>query len=103
MESDCPEPDIKQECAIPDLTASKLYRRGLTPRNVSPEKKSTNIYVKCQQKNNVERALHHFMNTKTATSPSEIDMNVTEYADDKVETYAKYSGQEIERPKFVSW
>ena len=28
------------------------------------------------------------MNTKAATSPSEIDMNVTEYADDKVETYA---------------
>ena len=28
------------------------------------------------------------MNAKAATLPSEIDMNVTEYADDKVETYA---------------
>ena len=81
MESDCPEPDIKPECAIPGLTASKLCRRGLTPRNISPEKRSRNIQVECQKKNNVEKAIQNCM-------PNVIDMDITEYADDKVETYA---------------
>ena len=85
MESSCPKPNIKRECSVPIPTASI---QGLTPRNVSPEKRSRTIQIECQKKNNVEKIIHHCLNTKATTASNEIDMNVTEYADDKVETYA---------------
>ena len=88
MESDCPEPDIKPECAIPGLTARKLCRTGLTPRNISPEKRSRNIQVECQKKKNVEKAIQSCM-------PNVIDMDITEYADDTVETYAYIADRKL--------
>ena len=97
METDCLDPDIKQECAITCLTTSNLCRWGLTQRNISQEKRSRNIEVKYQQKNCVEKAIHHYMNSKAATSPNEIDMNVSEYANDKVETYANIINRKLTR------
>ena len=58
METDSPEPDVKPECAISALNVSTLCRRGHTPRNISPEKRSSNIQVECQKRNNVEKAIH---------------------------------------------
>ena len=43
MESNQPDPDLRQESACKDVAESRLYRRGLTPRNVSPQKRSRNI------------------------------------------------------------
>ena len=77
MESDKPDPTFKQE------TPSKPYRRGLTPRNLTPEERSRDIQVKCQKRNNVERERHHSQKVG-----HQIDMEVIRYADDEVETYA---------------
>ena len=51
MKSNCSDPNIKQECAVPVPTTSKLFEHGHTPRNISPEKRSRTIQVECQQKN----------------------------------------------------
>ena len=77
-----------KDSASKDLITSNMYGRGLTPRNVSPQKRSISIQVQCQQQNNVEKAIHHFVDNKLNTSSDEIDMNVIEYTDDKVETYS---------------
>ena len=77
-----------KDSASKDLITSNMYGQGLTPRNVSPQKRSISIQVQCQQQNNVEKAIHHSVNNKRNPSPDEIDMNVIEYSDDKVETYA---------------
>ena len=77
MESDKPDPLVKQE------TPSKPYRRGLTPRNLTPEERSRDIQVKCQKRNNVERVRHYSQKVG-----HQIDVEVIGYADDEVETYA---------------
>ena len=51
METDRPDPDLRQESACKGITKSGLHSRGLTPRNISPEKRSRNIIVKCKQEN----------------------------------------------------
>ena len=77
MESGKPEPTVKQE------TPSKPYRRGLTPRNLTPEERSRDIQVGCQKRNNIERKRCHSQKVSC-----QIDMEVIRYADDEVETYA---------------
>ena len=77
MESDKPDPTVKQE------TPSKPYRRGLTPRNLTPEERSRDIQVGCQKRNNIERK-----RCNSQKVDRQIDMEVIRYADDEVETYA---------------
>ena len=82
METEHPDTNHKQESDSKGLTSSNLYRRGLTPRNVSPEKRSRNIQIQCQYRNNIEKAIHHLQNSKGSTSSNEIDTDVIQYADD---------------------
>ena len=79
MESDKPNPTVKQETVGECQTPNRPYRRGLTPRNLTPEQRSRNIQVECQKKNNIERELHHSWNTGHC-----IDVDAIEYADDEV-------------------
>ena len=78
-----PDPPLVNN--LPLVAKGACHRRGTTPRNVSPEKRSANIQTRCQLTNIVEKAIHH---QKDHITRDEIDVEELEYADDVVETYA---------------
>ena len=68
----------------PPLVKRACNRRGITPRNVSPQKRSTRMQVGCQLDTIKEKVAHHQKNMVTRST---FDVECINYADDEVETY----------------
>ena len=77
----------------PLVAKGAFHRRGTTPRNVSPQKRSANVQTRCQLTNIVEKAVHH---QKDHITRDEIGVEELEYADDVVETYANEVTRRLE-------
>ena len=80
-----PDPDPPLVDDPPLVAKGVCHRRGTTPRNVSPQKRSANMQTRCQLTNIVEKAVHH---QKDHITRDKIDVKELEYADDVVGTYA---------------
>ena len=55
------------------LAKRKCLDRGLTPRNVTPEKRSIQTQVGCQKENNIEKALNKFVGNHTETYNDKVE------------------------------
>ena len=55
------------------LAKRKCLDRGLTPRNVTPEKRSIQTQVGCQKENNIEKALNKFVGNHAETYADKVE------------------------------
>ena len=62
------------------------WKRGATPRNVSPERRSANIQVDLQRINNIQKFLHKKKPIGSVTT-ARSNVESATYADDVVESY----------------